>query len=68
MRLLAVADEQLHYARATYSREQLDKWQADWNGYFVQYGMEVPPYAHRIAGAAKPAAKEPAAENGLLQA
>ena len=41
-------NEQLHYARATYARDQLDKWQADWNSYFARYGMEIPPYAHRV--------------------
>ena len=52
-------DEQLHYARATYTTEQLDRWQIDWNHYFVQYGMEIPAYAHKVTMAAsKPAAAE----------
>lgn len=53
-------DEQLHYARATYSEDQLDRWQADWNRYFVQYGMEIPAYAHKVRAAtthSKPADK-----------
>ena len=41
-------DEQLHYARATYSTLQLDTWQADWNAYFVSHGMEIPAYAHQV--------------------
>ena len=43
-----------HYARATYSTEQLDRWQTDWNTYFVQYGMEIPVYAHKVRSAHKP--------------
>ena len=42
-------NEQLHYARATYARAQLDRWQLDWNAYFVKHGMEIPPYAHKVA-------------------
>ena len=42
-------NEQLHYARATYTRDKLDKWQTDWNAYFARYGMEIPPYAHRVS-------------------
>ena len=56
------ADEQLHYARATYTREQLDKWQADWNAYFAKYGMETPAYAHRITAAKK---DEPGKADGV---
>ena len=44
---------QLHYARATYTREQLDRWQSDWNDYFVRFGMEIPAYAHKVMEAAK---------------
>ena len=43
-----------HYARATYTTEQLDRWQTDWNNYFVQYGMEIPVYAHKVRSACKP--------------
>lgn len=53
--------EQLHYARSTYTSEQLDRWQADWNRYFARYGMEIPAYAHKVATQA------PGAE-GALQA
>ena len=42
-------NEQLHYARATYTSAQLDAWQADWNAYFAKHGMEIPAYAHRPA-------------------
>lgn len=42
-------NEQLHYGRATYTTAQLDAWQADWNSYFAQHGMEIPAYAHRPA-------------------
>ena len=42
-------NEQLHYARSTYTLEQLDRWQADWNRYFARYGMEIPTYAHRVS-------------------
>ena len=54
-------DEQLHYARATYTTEQLDRWQTDWNRYFVQYGMEIPVYAHQV-GEATRHRQPPAAE------
>jgi len=54
-------NEQLHYARATYTREQLDKWQADWNSYFARYGMEIPPYAHRVSEPKKDEASSNAA-------
>ena len=43
-------DEQLHYARAVYTRDQLDRWQQDWNKYFAQHGMEIPTYAHKVSG------------------
>ena len=42
-------DEQLHYARAMYTLEQLDRWQTDWNNYFVRFGMEIPVYAHVVS-------------------
>ena len=61
---------QLHYARATYTREQLDRWQADWNAYFVRYGMEIPPYAHKVSGAPapRPTAEVNSAISNLLAA
>ena len=45
-----------------YTREQLDKWQADWNAYFAKYGMETPAYAHRITAAKK---DEPGKADGV---
>ena len=57
---------QLHYARATYTREQLDRWQADWNAYFVRYGMEIPPYAHKVSGAPAPAPRSTAEVNSAI--
>ena len=52
-------NEQLHYARANYTREQLDRWQADWNHYFVQFGMELPSYAHKVTEQRKPETTPP---------
>jgi len=55
----ALYDEQLHYARAQYTLQQLDRWQQDWNRYFVQHGMELPVYAHKVSASAPPAAAPP---------
>ena len=65
---LLCARVQLHYARATYTREQLDKWQADWNAYFVRFGMEIPPYAHKVSGVKMPVAAETNGTSNLLAA
>ena len=53
-------DEQLHYALATYTTAQLDRWQLDWNRYFAQYGMEIPAYAHKVR--ARPLVDKPIGE------
>ena len=62
-------NEQMHYARATYTLEQLDRWQSDWNAYFAKHGMEIPAYAHRVK--ARPQRSETAPlsfESGELNA
>ena len=51
----ALYDEQLHYARAMCTLEKLDRWQQDWNRYFVQHGMEIPAYAHSCPSCRDPA-------------
>lgn len=51
----ALYDEQLHYARAMYTLEKLDRWQQDWNRYFVQHCMEMPAYAHSCPSCRDPA-------------
>ena len=61
-------NEQLHYARSTYTADQLDRWQADWNRYFARFGMEIPSYAHKVGGSGSSADKSPqraAKENPL---
>ena len=55
----ALYNEQLHYARSTYTVEQLDRWQADWNRYFARFGMEIPSYAHKAGGSSGSANKIP---------
>ena len=62
------ADEQLHYARATYTREQIDRWQRDWNAYFVRHGMEVPTYAHHVSSALPNTAPSESADHSSLSA
>ena len=37
--------------RSTYTAEQLDRWQADWNRYFVRFGMEIRPMRTRSVAA-----------------
>ena len=58
----ALYNEQLHYARSTYTAEQLDRWQADWNRYFARFGMEIPSYAHKVANKSP---QRPANDNPL---
>ena len=63
----AVYNEQLHYARSTYTADQLNRWQTDWNRYFARFGMEIPSYAHKvgIGGSASKHPEQPANENLL---
>jgi hypothetical protein len=60
----ALYDEQLHYARAMYTLEKLDRWQQDWNRYFVQHGMEIPAYAHKLSRSTVPGSRQAPSPDG----
>ena len=60
-----IYNEQLHYARATYTREQLDRWQSDWDAYFVKFGMEIPAYAHKVEASKQSSPPQASSEGDL---